>query len=232
MIKRRHVLHLTGYDAIGEDWARFLNRELGVFSRTWNVSSTASDLASRSVDGSPKWTMTTHAPNWQVESVYEPLLWDDIALADFAASPVQRAIKSSFVFLDLVKSGMLRQYFKSHWKFGVVSSYPYMMLGLFGIAAVLIACWAASATQLPGLMQAVVTAALGPVLFILLLRWLGLRWRVQHALAVGIFWWEYIHGHRADLDQRLDRFAERLIALARDMTLDEIVVSGYSMGTA
>ena len=27
MIKRRHVLHLTGYDAIGEDWARFLNRD-------------------------------------------------------------------------------------------------------------------------------------------------------------------------------------------------------------
>ena len=39
-----------------------------------------------------------------------------------------------------------------------------------------------------------------------------------------------MYGRRPDVEARLDRFAETLVARARDTTLDEIVIVGHSMG--
>ena len=41
---------------------------------------------------------------------------------------------------------------------------------------------------------------------------------------------DYVYGRRPDVEARLDRFAETLVARARDTTLDEIVIVGHSMG--
>jgi pimeloyl-ACP methyl ester carboxylesterase len=63
-----------------------------------------------------------------------------------------------------------------------------------------------------------------------LLRWPGRRWRVQQLLDDWICAHDYIHGRRPDIDARLDRFAETLLARAREGAVDEIVVVGHSLG--
>src|SRR5206468_41530 len=84
MIRRRHVFHIAGYDPTGVGWYRIFRRELASFARTWNLSSSVSELMPSSATANQLWTVTTHAPNWLVEATYEPLLWDDIVCGDFA----------------------------------------------------------------------------------------------------------------------------------------------------
>jgi pimeloyl-ACP methyl ester carboxylesterase len=66
--------------------------------------------------------------------------------------------------------------------------------------------------------------------FAALLRWPGRRWRVAHLLDDWIFARDYLYGRRADIEARLDRFAEALVARAREGAVDEIVVVGHSLG--
>jgi pimeloyl-ACP methyl ester carboxylesterase len=62
------------------------------------------------------------------------------------------------------------------------------------------------------------------------MRWPGRRWRVEQLLDDWICAHEYIHGHRPDIDARLDLFAETLLTRAREAALDEIVLVGHSLG--
>src|SRR5262249_29389231 len=66
--------------------------------------------------------------------------------------------------------------------------------------------------------------------FIILLRWPGRRLRVQQGLDDWIFSFEYVHDRRPDVEARLNRFAETLVAGTRDTALDEIIIVGHSMG--
>jgi pimeloyl-ACP methyl ester carboxylesterase len=54
--------------------------------------------------------------------------------------------------------------------------------------------------------------------------------RVPHALDDWIFACDLLRGRRPDLEDRLDQLADALVTRARDVTLDEIVIVGHSMG--
>jgi hypothetical protein len=84
MVKRRYVFHIAGYDPIGSAWYGVFKRKLTTFAQTWNVSSVLSNLEPRSPNANPRWTVISSATNWQVETTYEQLLWDDIVSSDFA----------------------------------------------------------------------------------------------------------------------------------------------------
>src|SRR5262249_48690088 len=88
----------------------------------------------------------------------------------------------------------------------------------------------AGALALAGLARAAVATALALVLFCLLMRWPGRRWRVDQGLADWIFAVDYMRGRRPDMDARLDRFAERLVACAKAGRAGEIVIVGHSLG--
>jgi pimeloyl-ACP methyl ester carboxylesterase len=230
MVKRRHVFHLAGYDAIGIGWYRLFKRELQKFCGTWNVASTVSDIAPAEAGRNPVWTVTTTAPNWFVETSYEPLLWDDIILSDFARPMRQRLSQAFRVFFDIVISGTFFRYCKANWQYGLFFLFPFVLLALFALVAVSIAYQAMALAGLSGWLQAGLGAAIAIGLFITLLRWPGRRWRVRQSLDDWIFSWQYVHGRRPDLDQRTQSFAERLLARVRDPALDEILLVGHSMG--
>ncbi len=230
MVRRRHVYHIAGYDPIGPAWYRLFKRELGTFARTWNVRSAASDLIPQSEHSNARWTVTTRASNWQVETVYELLLWDDIVLADFAKPMMERLAKSSLAFLNLVMSGTAFRYVRANWQYALFFLYPYFLLLALAVIALAIAHYTVSALALSNITHVVLTAGFGAAIFIGLLHWPGQRLGVQQGLDDWIFSWEYVHGRRPDLNARLDRFAETLIAQTRVLSLDEIVIVGHSMG--
>jgi hypothetical protein len=87
----------------------------------------------------------------------------------------------------------------------------------FALVAAAVAYWAASWATLAPVPRIAVTAVLAVPLFIGLLYWPGRRWRVQQALDDWIFSWDYLYDRRTDLDARLDRFAEIVIARSREV---------------
>jgi hypothetical protein len=229
MIARRHVFHVAGYDPndISAQHRRF-RRELAKFAATWNVSGSTSEVARQ--DDVASWTATTRGPNWAVETTFEPLDWHDIVRADLARPALPRLAAGAAVFADFILSGTFFRYFAARYRYAYFFLVPFVDVVLFAVAGALIGYALAGALSLAGLARAAAAIAIALALFWLLMRWPGRRWRVEHGLADWIFARDYMRGRRADIEARLDRFAERLLACVNAGKVDEIVVVGHSLG--
>ena len=229
MIARRHVLHVAGYDPVDvvRHHRRFV-RELKLFARTWTVTAAASDLfGTRS---GVAWSVKTKAPNWSVDATYELLDWRDIVLDDLAQPLFGCLRDASTAYADFIGSGTLGRYFSASHRYAFFCVAPLLQLALFAAVALLAGNLAAGALSLAGIGGALATLALAFVVFAVLLRWPGRRWRVDQALHDWIFARAYMYGQRPDIEERLDAFAERLVEVARDPAIDEVLVVGHSLG--
>jgi hypothetical protein len=228
MIARRHVFHVAGYDPsdTGAQHRRF-RRELAGFATTWKVAASASDVTQNA--DVVAWTATTRGPNWTVETTFEPLVWHDIVRADLAAPALPRLAAAAAAFADFIRSGTFGRYFAARSRYAYFFLVPFVDVVLFAVAGAL-AGWALSGLALGGIARAAVAIAIAIALFWLLMRWPGRRWRVEQGLADWIFARDYMRGRRPDIEARIDRFAERLVACVRAGTADEIVLVGHSLG--
>ena len=232
MVRRRHVYHVAGYDPIdaGAQYRRF-RRQLDVFQRTWNVRATLSDLAQSSDQARAWWTVETRGGNWQVDATHEVLIWDDIVRADFMRSLPARLLDAARVYADFIATGTMFRYIVANPRYAGFFLFPVLSLVLFAVGGWLVAYLLTSLLGLEGVVAAVAGVVAGVAAFLALLRWPGRRWRVQQLLDDWIFAHDYLHGRRPDVDARLDRFAQALVAQARDDSkLDEIVIVGHSLG--
>jgi hypothetical protein len=229
MIARRHVFHVAGYDPydIAAQHRRF-RRELEKFATTWNVSATGSE---KGQDGDTAWwTATARGPNWSVETTFEPLDWHDIVLADLAKPALRRLAAGAAVFADFVISGTFFRYFAASHRYAFFFLVPFLDVVLFAVVGALAGYALAGELAFVGLARAGVATAIALALFALLMRWPGRRWRVDQGLADWIFARDYMRGQRPDIEARLDRFAERVIACIKGGRADEIVIVGHSLG--
>jgi pimeloyl-ACP methyl ester carboxylesterase len=231
MIRRRGVYHIAGYYPFGGAlWYRYFKRETAAFARLWNVKCEVSECAQPAQGLNPTWTIRTTAPNWQVETFYEPFLWDDIVLADAAEPPGRRYGRACLALADFLWSGTVFRYFRASWQYALFVLYPFILLLIFAAIAWAAAARAAGFFELSNATQFAAELAIGIAVFLGLLQWPGHRIRLQHALDDWAFSWDYLHHRRPDMDERLERFADTLIAEARRNALDEIVFVGHSMG--
>ena len=229
MIARRHVFHVAGYDPydIGALHRRF-RRELAKFATTWNISTAVSDVTQQA--GVTSWNVTARGPSWTVETTFEPLAWDDIVRADIAKPTWPRLAAGAAVFADIVVSGTFLRYFAASHRYAFFFLVPFVDVVLFAALGALAGYALAGALSLAGLARVAAAIAIAIVLFGLLLHSPGRRWRVEQGLADWIFARDYMRGRRPDIEARLDRFAERLVASVRAAAADEIVVVGHSLG--
>src|SRR5256885_7831027 len=78
IVAKRLVFHLGGYDPITPyvvAQRRFV-RELARFERTWSAKASMGALEENADQA--KWSVITKGPNWQVESDYRLVRWDDV----------------------------------------------------------------------------------------------------------------------------------------------------------
>jgi hypothetical protein len=230
MITRRHVFHVGGYDPIPvEARYRRFQRELAIFERTWNVTAAVSDLEQDPERSRAWWTVTTRGPNWQVQTTYEVLFWDDIILRDFTRPTLSRLGQWTVAYLDFIRSGTMFKYFWASWSYGLFFLFPLTRLALYAFVAILVGRWL---TNLVGINSWIAAAVIAICIFFGLLETLGRHWRVSQALDDWIFAYQYVHGRRRDIDARLDAFADVLLAQAQNQSLDEIIIVGHSMGAS
>jgi hypothetical protein len=231
MIARRHVFHVAGYDPsdVAGQHRRF-RRELAKFATTWNVSAAASDMTEQA--GGTSWTVTTRGPNWTVETTFEPLGWHDIVRADLARPAWPRLATGAVVFADIIASGTFSRYFAACHRYALFFLVPFLDVVLFAAVGALAGYALAGELGLAGLARSAAATAIAVVLFRLLMHWPGGRWRVEQGLADWILARDYMRGRHPDIEARLDRFAERLVACVRAGTADEIVIVGHSLGAS
>jgi pimeloyl-ACP methyl ester carboxylesterase len=231
MVRHRHVYHVAGYDPIdaGAQYRRFV-RQLDVFRRTWNVDASVSELEQDSDQSRAWWSVRACAPNWQVEAVHEALLWDDIVRGDFTRPLPVRLFKALRAYLDFIVTGTMFRYIVANQRYAIFFLFPILSVVLFAAVGWFFARLLTGFVGLDGFNAVALGVPAGLLLFLVLMRWPGRRWRVEQLLDDWVCAHDYIHGGRPDIDARLDRFAETLLARAREGGLDEIVLVGHSLG--
>jgi pimeloyl-ACP methyl ester carboxylesterase len=231
MVKRRHVYHVAGYDPIDADalYRRF-TRQLDTFRRTWSVDATSSGLEQSDKESRAWWTVTARAGDWQVEAVHEALLWDDIVRGDFKRALPARLLDAARVYLDYIATGTMFRYVAANPRYATFFLFPVFALALFAVAGWLVARLLTGWGGLEGVAAAAVGLVVGLAVFYVLLQWPGRRWRVEQLLDDWICAHDYLRGRRPDIDARLERFADALVARSRAGGADEIVLVGHSLG--
>jgi hypothetical protein len=231
MIRRRHIFHIAGYDPVAAvRQHRSFVRQAAIFAKTWSITTTVGDLETLPNGSNARWTIKAHGNNWQVENVYEPLQWDDIVRADMSRPMASRLVRSMAAFVDFVGSGAVLRYFRANPKYGVFFLFPFFLLAIFAFIGFEAGRWTARSFELTEPLNVALGIAVGIAVFLGFLQWPGRRWRVLQGLDDWIFSLDYVHGQRPDIEARLGLFAERIVAGTRDPAVDEVVLSGHSMG--
>ena len=171
-----------------------------------------------------KWSVATTGPNWQVETDYRLVRWDDVIETLSRRTMFWRIPLGIVAFLDFVVSGALWAYLQTNWRYAGFFLYPFLMLGALVVVSVLIGVLAvkASGSILVGVLASVLLLAallVGP-------------WRWLHLDALfddWIFSRQYVRKGNSILEQRLNRLAAEIVAAA-NRDVGEILVIGHSLG--
>jgi hypothetical protein len=226
---KRHVFHIAGYDPASSDqFYRRFSRQFEIFKRTWNVDGALSvpDAASPF----PRWSISTRGTNWTSETTFELLDWNDLISRDAERPLGVRLARTAVTYLNLLFTGTLWRYLLANARYFAFSVVPPLQAMALGVAATLIAAYAAAALAEATAIRCVVTVLAALVLFVVFLKLAGPRWRMFQAFDDWILSLDYIRGTRRDLDDKINQFAAQIVACARSDQPDEIVVVGHSLG--
>lgn len=228
-IRRRHVFHIAGYDAIEpvQQHRRFV-RHLRIFQNTWNLASTSSDIDTRHQFA--RWTVETQGTNWEATTCYELFAWDQIVTNDAKRGNIERLWRAGLTYLNLMATGTLWRYAKANVRYFLFALFPMAQIFAFVCASSTAAYAIVSLWDLQQSYRFVAFLVLTVLFFGTLIQLLAGRWKLQQALDDWILAKEYIYGQRADVDLVLQSFAERLIACVRENSVDEVVLVGHSLG--
>ncbi len=235
LIRRRHVFYVAGYDPQGADgYYAVFQREFDRFKKLWPMRGTLTRPEAEAGAHATTWKIETEAPNWKVLLDYEFLDWGDIVRRDLAR-PMSRSLPRVLLWLaSFILSGALFRTFYLSWRFGTFV--------LFTIIA--FAAWFAAAAAGGWLVWGVLSGPLGlpsviagiaglicAALLFDALRPVADRWHINHLIKAWLFFFDYLGGRRGDFEQRMEKFAARLVAAVRAGEADEIVIVGHSGGT-
>jgi fermentation-respiration switch protein FrsA (DUF1100 family) len=218
--RKRWVFHVPGYDpAPPAAVKRRFARELRRFEQTWSakaaISNTGTDEA---------WRITASGPNWNVETQYRLVAWDDVIHAAGRKPMWWRIPQGLLAFLDFAASALPR-YLRANWRYAGFFLYPFVAFGALTALAIFIGRYAAtlSGSSLLGIAAALAALAL-------LWQWPGRRIYLHLLFDDWIFSRGYLRQGNSAIDAKLDCLARELADAARGTDADEIVVIGHSLG--
>jgi hypothetical protein len=233
IVSRRLIYQIAGYDPVdAERHHRRFVRGIAVFSRTWGVSAGTSDLVKPNGGTPPYWNVRTSSASWRVESMFVPLVWSDIVLADGERSMPRRLVLFLRATFNFFRTGTAFRYFRARLTYGCFFLFPILHLLAYVGVGLSLGLLISGSVGFDGALYGMTAATISVAVFFILLSWLGRRFRVIQALDDWIFGWDFLHGRRKDVEARLDRFAAELVKEANGTGHDEIMVFGHSLGAS
>ncbi len=235
LVRRRHVFYVCGYDPQGAGgYYEVFQREFERFKKLWPVRGTLTPPEADAGAHATTWKIETEAPNWKVSVTYEFLDWCDIVRRDLAR-PMSWSLPRVFLWLaSFILSGALFRTFYFSWRFGTFVLFSIIALAAW-IAAAAAAGWLvwwvlSGPLGLPSLVAGIAGLICAVLLFDALQPFAD-RWYINHLIKAWLFIFDYLGGRRGDFEQRMEKFAVRLVAAVRAGDADEIVIVGHSGGT-
>ena len=234
-VRRRLVIYVQGYDPRGlVEYYRMFRRE---HRRTCELYDLSGEVGKAEND--PKrfittWDVTTSGDGWQVETRYMFLRWEDIIRRDFARPVWWKIVNMYRSYILSVLSGVVPRIVKAHWRFGLFTLYP-LVLMTFWIALGVIAGAAAAKLLLALGAPLVVARAVGIISGIggfAALLWLTEKQTyLLYLCDDSASTYQFANRQRPDWEERMETFAGYVVDAVRASDADEVVVVGHSSGS-
>ena len=234
-VQHRHIIYIQGYDPRGlAQYYRMFRTELRKFGRLYQLSASTSRPQAAPDGEIASWTIDTKADDWQTRTDYDFLRFEDFIQSDLA-SPIWRTVfHAVWIYWRLVFAGTIARFWKANWRFATFITYPHFLLLAEAICAAGLAFAFSKGLGALGVPEplgiaaavAVFVAVLGTIL-----KYTENQTYLLYVLSDTIWTWEFSHRARPEWDQRIDRFAQHLIKVARSSKADEIVIVGHSSGS-
>lgn len=234
-IKKRLVFYCHGYDPEADRrYRRLFVTGFAQLARRFRITRKISPVVVDEAIPSERWTVTAGTPAWQTETTYEVMRWADLVQGDFARGWLQRIPLLFAAVTAALRSALVQRMFRLNWRFTAFILYPWAALFLTLAAAFAVGCAVVALISLAVALPAVVRWAAMLGITFAIMHALGPRIRkayIYHLLDAWVFTWEQASGRRPEFNTRLDRFARRIIEVARQSDADEILIIGHSTGS-
>ena len=234
-VQHRHIIYVQGYDPRGlAQYYRMFRTELRKFGRLYHLTAAISRPQLAADGETASWTIETKAGDWQTRTSYDFLRWEDLIQRDLAAPIWGTVFHAMWIYWRLVFSGTIARFWKAHWRFATFITYPHLMLLVEGLCALGIAFGfekGLDALGIPDPFSMAAAAALFITILGTTLKYTENQTYLLYLLSDTIWTWEFSHRERPEWDERIDRFAEYLVRIARSSEAEEIVVVGHSSGS-
>ena len=234
-VRHRHIIYIQGYDPRGlAQYYRMFRTELRKFGRLYQLSATMSRPKVAGGDEIASWTIETKADDWQTRTDYDFLRFEDFIQRDLAAPIWRTVFQAVWIYWRLMFSGTIARFAKANWRFATFITYPHLVLLLEAVCAAGVAFVfkkGLDALGIPAPLSIAAATAIFVALLGTVLKYTESRTYVLYLLSDTIWTWEFSHRQRPEWDQRIDRFAQHLVKVARESDAEEIVVVGHSSGS-
>jgi hypothetical protein len=234
-VKNRHVIYVQGYDPRGlAQYYRMFRTELRKFEKLYKLTAkigrpeniTESEIAS--------WTIETKADDWQTRSTYDFLRFEDFIQRDLSL-PIWHIVSYTiWIYCRLIINGTVFRFMKANWRFLTFITWPHIIFWLevacIAFAASLIRS-GLDAAGVPSPFDVVAAAIFFFGVLWTVLKYTEKRTYVLYLMCDTIWTWEFSHRERPEWDERLDRFAQHLVDVARGSEAEEVVLVGHSSGS-
>ena len=234
-VQHRHIIYVQGYDPRGlAQYYRMFRTELRKFGRLYQLAATISRPQVAPDGETASWTIETQASEWQTRTSYDFLRFEDLIQRDLAAPIWRTVLHAMWIYWRLVFGGTIARFWKSHWRFATFITYPHFLLFIEALCALGVAFAfgeGLEALGIPGLLSVAAAAALFVATLGTMLKYTENLTYLLYLLSDTIWTWEFSHRQRPEWDERIDRFAQYLVNVARSSDAEEIVVVGHSSGS-
>ena len=234
-VQHRHIIYVQGYDPRGlAQYYRMFRTELRKFGRLYQLSATISRPQSATDGETASWTIETKGDDWQTQTSYDFLRWEDLIQRDLAAPIWHTVFQAMWIYWRLVFGGTLARFWCAHWRFATFISYPHFMLfneALWSLGIAFAFGKGLETLGAPNPLSIVVAAGVFVATLGALLKYTENRTYLLYLLSDTIWTWQFSHRQRPEWDERIDRFAQHLVNVARSSEAEEIVIVGHSSGS-
>jgi hypothetical protein len=233
-VHRRLVFFVQGYDARGlAEYFQDFRHEYRLTCEHHGLSGEIGAIDETPEDFSARWDITTKTGEWQVETHYRLLRWNDLVQKDFERAAWWKIVQMYRTTGVAILNGAFGRMLKKNWRFAAISFVPIFLitaLVLFGSFIGLLCMNLVIALRAPELVAKFVGVVTGLGGFGSLL-WLTepltglLKW-CDEAASID----EFVNGKRKDWSQRLDAFASEVADAVSSSDADEVLVVGHGFG--
>jgi hypothetical protein len=180
------------------------------------------------------WDATTKGDGWQVATRYMFLRWEDIIRRDFARPVWWKIVNMYRSYMASLLSGVVPRIMKAHWRFGLFTLYPFVLMTFWifvGVFAGVLAMKLLLGLGAPLLVARLVGVVTGIGSFGSLLSLTERQTYLLYLCDDSASTYQFATRQRPDWEERMETFAGYVVDAVRQSDADEVVIVGHSSGS-